>query len=75
MTNNEFMQHINEQFIGELLDTRTMRHVEWYATQVAREHWTGVHSVSAEIDGAHSIRLNLTFNNEQDYMWWKLKYE
>lgn len=74
MTVQELIQLVNDKFLFEPATEAVLKHAEHFATQVARDNWPEVHSVTAELNvHDRSIALNFAFYTEQDYIWWKLK--
>ena len=74
MTRQDFIQRASDRFAGELLTDRIIPDAESFSTRLAKEQWPEISRVTVEIV-ENRMEFNLEFNNEQDYMWWKLKYE
>lgn len=74
MTIEEFTALMNTHFLFQAIDRDTIMYAEHLATKTAKEFWPEVHRVDVTCPNGHDLHLDLVFNNEQDYVWWKLKY-
>lgn len=73
MTYKEFVDKVNDEFLFGCIDKNMLSYVERFATQLAQEHWEGIHWVNASTSNGFDIDLHLVFKTEQDYVWFSLK--
>ena len=75
MTLSEFHEHVSDTFFGEMISHQTLTRMEYYANVKASELFPEVANVKINLRGTSDIDMSFYFKSEQDYVWFKLKYQ